>query len=311
MKGTKTTKYHLPNDGELGSSITASGLRRASKETQKEVMRAWFYSQYQDPVHCCPYNSAEGGYQFIYGGPYDAQEELEAEFDGVANPEVIAELADELSDEGAEWSGYDDSSGMEDYIFESLAASTGHLGEFERSISDIRTLLDAPIEGAPQQCLLKLLYVNVITALEAYLSDFFSSAITEHTTLRRKFVKTNPDFVREKISVSEIFEIWEGIDTKVNQYLVDVVWHHLHRVKPMFQAALGVVFPKEMDELFKAILVRHDLVHRNGRKKDGGEHVLERKDIETLIETASSLVSDIEAQWLTARPPEHAGQAAE
>jgi len=38
-----------------------------------------------------------------------------------------------------------------------------------------------------------------------------------------------------------------------------------------------------MNRLFKAVLVRHNLVHRNGKMKNGGEHHLEIEDIEVLI----------------------------
>ena len=252
--------------------------------------------------------STTGGYQFIYGGPYQADEVLEDEFDGIARPELIAELADELSHECWDWSGRDDGSGadydseMDDYVFRSLATSTGHHGEFQRSITDIQSLLYSKFDGAPKQCLLRLLYVNVITALEAYLADFFSTAVTQNAELRRKFVESNPDFIREKISISEIFQAREGIDKKVNQYLVDIVWHHLYRVKPMFRSTLGIEFPKDMDNLFTAVLVRHDLVHRNGRKRAGGEHILHQEQVEKLIEITNSFVEAIEEQWRKVTP---------
>src|SRR5579863_3655228 len=88
-----------------GRSITASKLEKAEPELQKEVMQVWFYSHFEDPVHSCPHDSGEGGYQFIYGGPYEAGEELENEFSGIIPDDVIQELAEELSNECPEWSG--------------------------------------------------------------------------------------------------------------------------------------------------------------------------------------------------------------
>jgi hypothetical protein len=37
----------------------------------------WFRKNYEDPAENTPYESAEGGYQYIWGGPYDAREEIE------------------------------------------------------------------------------------------------------------------------------------------------------------------------------------------------------------------------------------------
>ncbi len=315
----KPRRYHI---GDADGSITATQLRRANRETQKEVMEAWFRENFQDPVDCCPYDSGEGGYQYIYGGPYEPHEVLQEEFEGVANAEVIKELSDELFDESAEWEGRDRDVDTENdwdpnltnYFFRSLTASAGPIVEFQHSIGDVKTLLKGPADGGAGQCLLRLLYVNVITALEAYLADFFSSAITEHKELFRKFVETNPDFEREKVAFSDIFKAWDGLQAKVKAYLVEIVWHHLARLKPMFRDVLRVEFPAA-DELFKAVLVRHDLVHRNGKKKDGGEHAISREDVQKLITATESFVSGIESAWEIVRPgaeqPAAAAPAAE
>src|ERR1700677_2520689 len=80
-------------------SITASALSGADPEVQKEVMEVWFRARFEDPVHSCPYNSQEDGYQFIYGGPYEADDELQAKSGDLVPYEVIQELAEELQDE--------------------------------------------------------------------------------------------------------------------------------------------------------------------------------------------------------------------
>jgi len=73
--------------------------------TIKEKMIGWFQSKYEDPVHHCPYESKEGGYEFIYGGPFDAREELEYEFSDQYPDSLIDEVASELEGECLMWSG--------------------------------------------------------------------------------------------------------------------------------------------------------------------------------------------------------------
>ena len=143
--------------------------------------------------------------------------------------------------------------------------------------------------------------MNVITALETYLSDFFISSISGDHGLLRKFVEANPDFKAEKIPISEVFKAAEEIEHRVKTYLMDVVWHHLARIKPMFLDTLGINFPSDMSALFKAVLVRHDIVHRNGRSKDGREHVLVEKDIADLLAIAESFAMEIESRWQQAK----------
>jgi hypothetical protein len=64
----------------------------------------------------------------------------------------------------------------------------------------------------------------------------------------------------------------------------------------MFRDTLGVDFPANMADLFKAVEVRHDLVNRNGRKEGGTEHVLSADDIGKLIKAANAFVDWIESQ---------------
>lgn len=55
-------KYTTP---DLVSVITSEDLVKMPDEYQIAVMKAWFYSKYEGPVDSCPYESREGGYQFI------------------------------------------------------------------------------------------------------------------------------------------------------------------------------------------------------------------------------------------------------
>ena len=76
--------------------ITKAQLKRLSKARQRQLMEIWFRSNYQDPVHGTSYITAKGGYQHIWGGPYDAKEELWSEFGEAVRERTIDELVEEL-----------------------------------------------------------------------------------------------------------------------------------------------------------------------------------------------------------------------
>jgi len=82
--------------------------RHMPREDQLAEVKKWFFSKYEDPVESCPYESREGGYQYIWGGPYDAREEIESEFGEVVDESVIDEVVSELEDQCWEWSGRSD-----------------------------------------------------------------------------------------------------------------------------------------------------------------------------------------------------------
>ena len=51
-----------------GKKVPLKSLKYISKENQLEVMRNWFFANFEDPANSCPYDGKEGGYAYIYGG---------------------------------------------------------------------------------------------------------------------------------------------------------------------------------------------------------------------------------------------------
>lgn len=91
------TRYYTEDD-EIG--ITPSRLKRIGKARQLEYLLAWFHRHYEDPAQETPYNSEEGGYLYIWGGPYDAREELDAEFGSFVSEQVIEEAVQDIESDG-------------------------------------------------------------------------------------------------------------------------------------------------------------------------------------------------------------------
>ena len=174
---------------------------------------------------------------------------------------------------------------------------------------NIERLLEANVEAADRQCMLRLLYVNVITALETYLSDKFISSVKADDKLLRKFVETTPEFEKQNLPLSKVFSAREGIEERVREHLLEVVWHRLDKVQPMFRDTLGIKFPPDVKELHRAIIIRHDCVHRNGKTKadkdgkGGKEHVLDENSVKNLLSEATKLVEWIEAGGKEPEPP--------
>jgi hypothetical protein len=73
-------------------------------------LRAWFFAHYTDPAEVCPYVSAEGGYQHLWGGPYDAFEVLDEHWGHAFTETFLASVATRLEEETdcVEWSAVAD-----------------------------------------------------------------------------------------------------------------------------------------------------------------------------------------------------------
>ena len=80
----------------------------------------------------------------------------------------------------------------------------------------------------------------------------------------RKFVATTPEFKGRRLSLAEIYDSLDQISETTKKYLGKVVWHRLGMVQNMYRNTLDVSFPERLEDIFRAIEVRHALVHRNG-----------------------------------------------
>ncbi len=84
-----------PGDDDHGEKDADDEDRQARIDALVE----WFFERFEDPAQRLPYESAEGGYQWIYGGPYDAREELGDNFHDEAE-DIIEAAVDEIESDG-------------------------------------------------------------------------------------------------------------------------------------------------------------------------------------------------------------------
>jgi hypothetical protein len=65
-----------------------------------EAMVGWFFENFEDPAHSTPW---DGGYVYIWGGPYDATGEIYDAFDEKTCEYAIREAIKQIEDSGWEW----------------------------------------------------------------------------------------------------------------------------------------------------------------------------------------------------------------
>lgn len=71
-----------------------------TKATVAKYLVDWFHYFYEDPANETPYNSREGGYLYIKGGPYSAEEELRENFEDVVPEDAILEAVADIQSNG-------------------------------------------------------------------------------------------------------------------------------------------------------------------------------------------------------------------
>ncbi|MDK9720054.1 MAG: hypothetical protein OEL53_02615 [Rhodospirillales bacterium] len=94
-------------DLDLGPTSPLPDLTLLDFEDAVEAITEWFFENFEDPANNTPYEGREGGYQYIWGGPYEAQDELENAFSGIATDALIKAAIQRIEEEGVwEWAPY-------------------------------------------------------------------------------------------------------------------------------------------------------------------------------------------------------------
>lgn len=75
---TDVGRHTLIENFKLGVSDTDDIA--SDREARTQAMVDWFFQNFEDPAHRTPYESAEGGYIWIWGGPHDAADEIWSNF---------------------------------------------------------------------------------------------------------------------------------------------------------------------------------------------------------------------------------------
>jgi hypothetical protein len=164
---------------------------------------------------------------------------------------------------------------------------------FQEHLVSVRALLATPVPHDAKFSLLVMLYGHVVSAIEGYLSGTFIQRVTNSEALIRKLVETDPELAKRTFSLKEIFEKQSNLKITVASYLKELIFHDLRKVKPMYNDVLGHDF-KDIAWLFKAVIIRHDCVHRAGYDKEGKAINISDDILLELLDNAEDLVKSVQ-----------------
>jgi hypothetical protein len=97
----------LTETWDIGPPSAPPDLREKSRSKVVELMVEWFLENFEDPAENTPWDGETGGYIYIWGGPYDAREELEEAFGDAATEQALEKATNEIEDKGYDWAPSD------------------------------------------------------------------------------------------------------------------------------------------------------------------------------------------------------------
>ncbi|MCB5226906.1 hypothetical protein JAO78_008765 [Alishewanella sp. 16-MA] len=179
------------------------------------------------------------------------------------------------------------------YALGAITQNIDHRESFSNEMIASTRILNLKIEDySIRQLLLRQTFISIIGALETFLSDTFISKTLSSKHYLQQFVRTNPEFKQQKISISEIYDVSEKIKERAKTIMVNTIYHKLPTIREMYAGTFSIDFP-DISNLQKYILIRHDLVHRNGKTTDGRLVNINDKLIEELRTNAVTFVEEL------------------
>lgn len=176
-----------------------------------------------------------------------------------------------------------------------------NLKYFDTNVKDTVEVLDKidSLDLASRKLLYRTLFANIISSMEAYLSDRLIKKVLSTEKYKRLFTEKYKDFQDEKIKLSNLFSTFDNIDSLISNSLRDVIYHNLPKVQHIYKSVLNIDLGNEDDvkELMQAIGIRHDIVHRNGKDKNGNMREISKEDVVNLAHKVSNFIVAIELKF--------------
>lgn len=189
--------------------------------------------------------------------------------------------------------------GYDDYYEEEYEAKLSNFLSHDTFTSELDNLKrlnevelgDAELEGIQK----RLIFIGVFGTLETYLSDTFITKALNHENYFRNFVESYPEFRQRKFDLKNIYVELDKLKETVKRSMLDVIYHDLPKVREMYHATFKMDFPV-LKPLMPYVIIRHDVVHRNGKSKEGEVRRIDKKAVTDLISMVERFVTEIEAK---------------
>ena len=206
----------------------------------------------------------------------------------------LDEDSEEYQELAEEYSNYQDylSEQAELRWLNEISSSILHK-QFMCELNELKKLMISTPKNEPNYMLDKMTYAYAVTLLETFLSDTAKSLINENDDFLANSLEMK-EFESTKYSLKEIKR--KNFDAKsiVISKLSDISFHNITKVKKIYEIILGQKLNIEISELCLITKKRHDIVHRNGKTKDGKPIDLNIAIVIKAIENIEVFVSDLQ-----------------
>ena len=140
---------------------------------------------------------------------------------------------------------------------------------FQKDLSELKTMLETSAKDEPNQTFFKMVYAHAVTILEVYLEDIAKALIMTNEAYLANTIKNVHPFCDTKFKLGDISLENDGIKKFVLGKLSDNLFHNIPKVLKMLSGIVEKKLDVPISDICEVTSTRHDIVHRNGKNKDG------------------------------------------
>ncbi len=242
-------------------------------------------------------------------------EQQEAQYEEARAEWIRRELNDEDADENTEgWQDLSDHydkmiSDYNDAIYDEYSwyhdqeYSNAYIS-FQQSVKDIESILKSSLSPLLINTHYKMAYGYLVTALEVYLGDALKSLVLKNDKYVFNAAKNLKEVKDRSLKPADVLLDKNLVEKIITEQLSEYLYHNIPKVLRIYRNCLGFDCKYDVSEVCAVTATRHDLVHRNGKKKDGTDVGLDLNKLRSAISAVEGFVNYLDKELLIYREEE-------
>jgi hypothetical protein len=139
----------------------------------------------------------------------------------------------------------------------------------------------------------RMAYAHAVALLEGFLGDTVKSLVNENSiyfTNSRKVAELKS----AKYSLDDLVASESNPKNLAIKELSKILYHNIPKAKRIFEIVLDKKLNIKISDIVKITNIRHDIVHRNGKTKDGDPLYLDQSDVMSMLKDVKKFVDELQ-----------------
>ncbi len=143
----------------------------------------------------------------------------------------------------------------------------------------------------------RMVFAGAVSAMEAFLADVLIRTVLIEEFALKRLLESESELKKMTSSLVDIHSNPQIVYKKTQDYLSKLLYHNIEKVFALYLIAFKFeIFPsKDLRKLLhRAVKIRHDIVHRNGKNLEGEYVELKQEDVVGILEGIKELAAHVD-----------------